>query len=375
MPPPIAEVQQWIADRDFPPERPLLDVSQAVPSYPPPDALIEYLRDRIRLAYTHLYTDILGRQRLRRALADDIGLVYEAEISPQEVAITAGCNQAFCLCIDALAGPGDEVILPVPFYFNHDMWLRMRHIVPRYLASPQSDLLPQAAAAAALINERTRAIVLVSPNNPTGAIYPAELLAEFSLLARANNLALIVDETYRDFRTEAEPPHRLWDLADWQESFIHLYSFSKAFAITGHRVGAIVAGKSLLAEISKIMDCAIICAPHLGQEAAIFGLSELTAWRAGNAQRMARRMATLQRCFDDLNTDWQLVSSGAYFAYLQHPFDESAVSLAKRLADQANVLCVPGSSFGEGQDRYLRFAFANLDESQVPDLVDRLALV
>ena len=106
---------------------------------------------------------------------------------------------------------------------------------PRYLSLNTETAIPDPAEVNALINERTKAIVLISPNNPTGATYSPECIEEFYQQAREHNVALIVDETYRDFIDLDKPPHDLFQHADWSDTFIHLYSFSKVFALTGQR--------------------------------------------------------------------------------------------------------------------------------------------
>src|SRR5258708_22668781 len=127
---------------------------------------------------------------------------YGAAVAPQEVAITAGCNQAFCLAMMALAGAGDEVMLPVPYYFNHRMWLDMLGVATVALPfRPDRGGVPDPREAAERITARTRAIVLISPNNPTGAVYPPSVLAEFLAVARSRAIALVIDETYKDFLT------------------------------------------------------------------------------------------------------------------------------------------------------------------------------
>src|SRR5690606_30186882 len=183
---------------------------------------------------------------------------YGGAIDSEEVAITQGCNQAFCTAMSALAGAGDEVILPTPWYFNHKMWLDMMGVAAVPLATGPG-LVPDADAAAALITPRTRAIVLVTPNNPGGAEYPAASLRAFFDHARDRGLALIVDETYRDFDSRSGAPHDLFTDPGWRGTLIHLYSFSKAFRLTGHRVGALVADRGFLAECEKFLDCVAIC--------------------------------------------------------------------------------------------------------------------
>jgi len=373
--PPIAEARAWVAGRDFPAGKPLLDLAQAVPSYPPAQPLRDHLAEAVRRPHTSQYTEILGLPALRTALAAHMNAAYGAKIAPAEVAITAGCNQAFCIAIDALAGAGDEVILPSPWYFNHKMWLDMRGVraVPLPCDAARG-MAPDAGAAAALVGPRTRAIVLVTPNNPTGAIYPVETIAAFFELARARGIALIVDETYKDFRPDTAPAHGLFTKPGWQDTLVQLYSFSKVFSLTGYRVGSLIAGPALLAAVEKIMDCVAICAPNLSQQGALFGLGNLDAWREEKRRLMNARVSALRDAFARSNSGFVPVAMGAYFAWVRHPYDDiDAMQVARGLAKDHNLLCLPGNMFGPAQDRYLRLAFANLDAERMGEVVGRLA--
>lgn len=373
--PPIGEAQAWIAGRDFPADRPLIDLSQAVPSYPPAAALTDHLAELLPQPECAFYTEIPGLPALRGALAQHMSDAYDADLGPDSCFITAGCNQAFCLALMALARSGDQVLLPVPYYFNHQMWLEMLGVEAVHLPF-RSDRagVPDPADAERLIGERTRAIILVSPNNPTGAVYPPEVMAAFHRLARDRSLALVVDETYKDFLSGAAAPHDLFRTPDWSETFVQLYSFSKVFSLTGYRVGSIIAGRRLLEAVGKIMDCVAICAPRVGQEAALFGLQHLGGWVSGKRELIERRKAALGRLFAKGAQGYELLSAGAYFAYVRHPFGpEPAERVAKRLADRANVLALPGSMFGPEQEACLRFAYANVSEEAIDQLGARLA--
>ena len=373
-PPPVAEVHGWIAGRDFPADKPLLDVSQAVPGYPPDEALTDHLAKAVAEPATALYTDIEGTPELRAALAAHTAALYGGAIEAAEVAITAGCNQAFCLAITALAGPGDEVILPAPYYFNHRMWLDMMGVAPVTLAfHPERDGVPDAAEAAALITPRTRAIALITPNNPTGAVYPPAVMDGFFEVAKEHGIALVVDETYRDFLPGEAPPHGLFARPDWRDALVHLYSFSKVYCLTGYRTGAIIAPERFVAEAAKAADCVAICAPAIGQVAALYGLERLAGWRGDKRALMEDRLAALSLALRRNDMAYEVVSAGAYFAYLKHPFGETpSAEVARRLADEHNLLCIPGGMFGPGQDAYLRFAFANLGAEHMPALAERL---
>lgn len=375
--PPIAEAQGWIEGRTFPADKPLIDVCQAVPGYAPPPALTEHMAKALQLPSTHRYTDITGLPDLRAALARDIARSYglQDQVSADHVMITAGCNQAYCLATAALAKAGDEIILPLPYYFNYQMWLEMIGVTARHVAfRPEAGGQPDLNEIEAAINGKTRALVLISPNNPTGSVYPPDYLTAALALCRKHGIALILDETYRDFMPHDAPPHDLFRDGAWAGTLIHLYSFSKVFCLTGYRVGAIVADPALIDEIGKAMDCIAICAPRIGQIAAIHGLGALDDWRHGNTKLMRDRLAALQKAFTRNDLGYEVVGAGAYFAYVKHPHrGKSATAVAKRLADKQNLLALPGSMFGPGQEDFLRVAFANVEAATMPEIAARLA--
>ena len=370
--PPIAEAMSWI--RQGQRNRDLLNLCQAVPSYPP---AVELQEEFARLAMqpgTGGYTNIYGLDPLRSAHAQAMGQSYSATIEPDHVAITTGCNQAFAAAVMAVAKPGENIILPVPYYFNHQMWLTMLGIgIATIPAFSENSNHPDVQAAEAAITSATRAIVLCTPNNPTGAIYPSEVIGAFFELAERKGLALILDETYKDFRPDAVPAHDLFKRPKWDETLIQLYSYSKVFALAGYRLGAMISGPRMLAEAAKILDCMTICPPHITQGGVVFALSHLHNWKQEKLALMAGRLSAIRQAFNNKDLKFKLVSSGAYFAYVKHPFDgEASKTVAMRLAQEHDVLCLPGSMFGPGQEDYLRFAFANVDGELMQPLVQRL---
>jgi aspartate/methionine/tyrosine aminotransferase len=259
------------------------------------------------------------------------------------------------------------------------MWLDMAGV--RTVPLPAGDgLLPDPEQAAALITPRTRAIVLVTPNNPSGVEYPASLVWAFFDLARSRGLTLIVDETYRDFHGQEGAPHDLFTDPNWSDTLIQLYSFSKAYRLTGHRVGAIVASVARLVEVEKFLDTVTICPNQLGQRAALWGMQNLSEWLAGERLEILDRRAAIIDNFDKVaQQGWTLLGCGAYFAYVAHPFERPSNELAPALVRKAGVLTLPGTMFmpdslphGRAQ---LRIAFANIDRSGIQDLFNRLSQV
>ncbi|MBN8291536.1 aminotransferase [Rhodobacter sp. NTK016B] len=373
--PPVMEARRWLNETPLPDGLPLMNLSQAAPVDPPPAAMRQAMaRAMEQDPEVHLYSPVLGNGPLRERLAARIAALYGGTVTTDHVALTSGCNQAFCAAIATLAGPGDAVILPAPWYFNHVMWLSMTGVEAVALPTG-ADLLPDPERAEGLITPRTKAITLVSPNNPGGVEYPPELLAAFADLARRHGIALIVDETYRDFHTQDGPPHGLFADPDWDDTFIHLYSFSKAYRLTGHRVGAIAASPARLAEIEKFLDTVTICVSGPGQMAALWGLENLEDWLAGERAEILRRRAAMLDGFKRLD-GWTLLGCGAYFAYARHPYDAASPDVAKRLLAEAGVLLLPGTMFRPEGDNSgateMRIAFANADVAQIGTLMDRL---
>jgi aspartate/methionine/tyrosine aminotransferase len=379
-PPPVMEARRWIAGKAFAEDRPLINLSQAAPVDPPPEPLARAMAEALlENPASHLYGPVLGLPELREELAAQWSAAYGGGIRAAQVAVTAGCNQAFTAAMSTLAGAGDEVILPLPFYFNHKMWLDMEGVRSVHLPTGD-DLLPDPAQAAALITDRTRAIVLISPNNPAGVEYPPALLRAFLELARSRGLALILDETYRDFHSREGAPHDLFTDPDWHDTLIHLYSFSKAYRLTGHRVGALMASEARLAEVEKFLDTVAICAPQVGQIGALWGMRNLGDWLAGERREILARRDVLRAGFQRL-PGWQLLGCGAYFAYARHPFAKPSDAVAREMVDAAALLTLPGTMFGPlraeggtGQaEATLRIAFANADAAGLEEVVRRLA--
>lgn len=376
--PPVMEARRWLEGCEFSAQRPLINVSQAAPVDPPPRGLREAIAEAaLNDTQAHLYGAVLGLDALRHEIAERWQMLYGGEIAGEQVAVTSGCNQAFCAAISALCAAGDEVILPVPWYFNHKMWLDMAAVGTTAL-STGDDLLPCPEAAERLITARSRAIVLVSPNNPGGVEYPPALIRAFYELCQRRGLALILDETYRDFRASSTAAHDLFHDPDWPRTLIQLYSFSKSFRLTGHRVGALLASRSRLREAEKYLDTTTICPNQLGQYGALWGLRHLAGWLAGERAEILARQGAISRHMPLLEAEgWRLLGVGAYFAYLRHPFALPSNTLAQKLVQEAAVLTLPGTMFtpkgDPGGAQQIRLAYANTDSEGIQTLFHRLS--
>ncbi len=387
--PPTPALNPWLADVTAPPIPaahgwaarydgscgPMLDLCQAVPGYPPHPQILRHLADAAGDPASAKYGLINGDAALREAYAAQVSDLYGGTVRPDQVAITAGCNQAFFLAMMTIARAGDTVLLPAPWFWNHQQTCTMLGVTARALPCAAGDgFVPDPEQAEALLDPSVRAVVLITPNNPTGAVYPPAVIEGFAALCRRRGIWLILDETYRDFLPNGQDrAHGLFADPGWTGSVIQLYSFSKAYCVPGHRLGAAVAGAELVQQFMKVLDCMHICPQRTGQAALRWAIDALPDWRDGNRRTINARAAALRQAIQRL-PGWRLESLGAYFAYIRHPFPGTpAAEVAEALAVERGALCLPGSAFGPAQEQHLRIAFANTDTVAIPQVADRLA--
>ena len=236
-------------------------------------------------------------------------------------------------------------------------------------------MLPDIEIAIKLINKKTKAIVMVTPNNPTGVEYPSALIEKFSNLAKDNNIKLIIDETYKNFGNKQS---NIIYKGKWSDHLIQLYSFSKVYRLTGHRVGLMVASKSFIKQVEKFLDTTTICPNRLAQKAAYFGLLNLQEFMTQEKLKIKKLKDTFEK---ELNTiqNWSLLGIGGYFAYLGYNSSLDSVSIAKKLLVAQNILTIPGDMFFPKsknlfvkEKRSIRIAFANSTNEEIIDLFKRL---
>ena len=371
--PPVMEVREWLKLYRKS-KKPLLNLSQAAPMSPPPDNLLKYLSEQSLLTENHLYGDVLGDIPLREEIVNLWNEEYSSSICINNVAITSGCNQAFCAAISTIATAGDSILVPVPWYFNHEMWLAIQgiNIIP---IPCDINMLPDIDTTKKLITEKTKGIVMVTPNNPTGVEYPSKLVENISNLARDNNLKLIIDETYKNFGNKQS--NILYE-GKWNEHLIQLYSFSKVYRLTGHRVGLMVASRSFIKQVEKFLDTTTICPNRLAQKAAYFGLLNLQEFIVKEKLKIEKLKDIFEKEIQNIE-NWSLLGIGGYFAYLGYNSKLDSISIAKKLLADQNILTIPGEMFFPKsknlfvkEKRSIRIAFANSTYEEIIDLFKRL---
>lgn len=368
--PPISEVRDWISSRPSG-AAPLVDLCQAVPDYLPAPELLAYLHTAIEDQQSCRYSQDEGLMEVREAVCDRYRRRYSAKMSTNQICLTCGASQAFWLALLVLCHAGDEVILQLPCYFDHPMAMNALGIRPVYAPFKEKERgVPDLEAISKLITPRTRAILLVTPGNPTGTAIPPERLRSLFLLARHHRIPLVLDETYADF--VGEMPHDLFTIEDWHSTMVHIMSFGKSYAMTGYRPGLLAASPEFIRQALKIQDTMTVCQPRITQMGLKFALDRLDNWVEAKRMMMSLRHNLFVDEFQQPGNRFRLVASGSFFAWVKHPFSgRSGRDVAKKLLLEAGIMTLPGEVFGPGLEDYLRLAFGNIRENSIADAVRR----
>jgi aspartate/methionine/tyrosine aminotransferase len=372
--PPILEARSWLGKYNGSKGAPI-DLSQAAPPYSPSTELLERIGNAAKNPELAKYGPVSGEHVLRDAYAHYSSDLYGTALTRENVSVTAGANQAFVIASMIVAQAGDAVILPAPWYFNHKMTLDMLGIDTRVLKClPANNFIPDVSDLVEAIDDKVRALVLVTPNNPTGSYYPAELINAYASICYERGIWLIIDETYRDFLPDVfKQRHTAFSL-ERRRGVIGIYSFSKSLALPGHRLGAIIYPAEIADQVVKVQDCLQICPVRAGQLGVAWALVGMKDWRRSKRDQFIDNARSFSAAMHNI-PGWTVESIGAYFAYVRHPFiSRSAFDVAQRLAEENGLLSIPGTFFGPEQEHYLRVSFGNLRPETLAELPLRFKL-
>ncbi len=306
-----------------------------------------------------MYTSNLGMPELRQELARYLKSSYNLDYDPgSELLITTGVSQALDLAVRATVDPGDEVILPDPCYVAYNPCIILAGgtpiMVPTY---EENNFELSASDVESRINSRTKAIILGYPANPTGAVMSREKLAEIAKVARRHQLLLISDEIYAALVYGVEHTC-VATLPEMKENTILLGGFSKTYAMTGWRIGYAAAPREIIAAMTKIHQYTIMCAPTMGQVAAI---EALRAGEGSVAEMVAdydRRRLVMVKGLRDIGLPC-FEPKGAFYAFPSiRGTGLTSEEFAERLLTDERVAVVPGSAFGQHGEGYVRCCYA-----------------
>ena len=350
-----------------------ISLGQGVVHYGPPAAALEAAHRAVDDPRAHAYHDVNGWGGLLAAiehkLRRDNGIDVERG---SRVMVTAGGNMAFVHAILAVTEPGDEVILPVPFYFNHEMAIQMagcRAIRVPTDASYQLDV----DAIRAAITPRTRAIVTISPNNPTGAVFSEGALRQVNVLCRDGGLYHVSDEAYEYFVYRSASHVSPGSFQGAEAHTISLYSLSKSHGMAGWRIGYAVYPERLADAMIKVQDTILICPTVIAQMAA-------AAAMAVGPEYPRQYLASLSDVRDivlgELRTLEPLCTlppaEGAFYCFIKVNAAADPMRVAERLIREHKVAVIPGTAFGMTDGCYFRVAFGALEKDTVAEGIGRL---
>ena len=354
-----------------------ISLGQGVVNYGPPGVVEAEIARFLAEPDNHKYQGTAGLpsllDRITEKLARDNGF-HVGAAHGNGVIVTAGGNQAFLNTALAILDPGDEVILPVPYYFNHEMAIAMANARP-VLVPTDADFQLDLDAIRAAITPRTRAIVTVSPNNPSGVVYPESALRAVNALCTETGLFHISDEAYEYFTYDGARHFSPASIPGAQAHTISLYSMSKAYGFASWRIGWMVFPAVLEPALRKIQDTLIICPPVIAQYAAAGALAAGPSFVREKVAALAKTRAMVQRELAALEADGLAEvppAEGAFYYLLRINSDLAPLPYVTRLIREHKVAVIPGDAFGLDRGCSLRVAYGALQPATATKGMGRL---
>jgi len=367
-PPVIPIVGRWTAETPG-----TISLGQGIVSYGPPPEVMDAVRSFGATLADHRYGPVEGLPELVSTLEAKLARENGITVRPDSrLLVTAGGNQAFVNAILAVTDPGDEVILPAPYYFNHEMAIVIAGAVPIGVRTDREYQLDLDALAAA-ITPRTRAIVTVSPNNPTGAVYPEAALRAVNALCRERGLFHIHDEAYEYFTYAPARHFSPGSLPGAAGHTMSLYSLSKAYGMASWRIGYMVVPGVLAEAIHKIQDTLLICPPAASQRAALAALGVGAGYPRRYLPQLDAMRHTIYEALHDpaVPCDVPAVAGAFYYLIRVHSALDS-MTLVERLIREHKVAAIPGSAFADSAPCSIRISYGALEPQVVEEGVGRL---
>ena len=339
-----------------------INLAQGFPDFPCPDELKKAACDAINDDYNQ-YAITWGAQDLRQAIARKVLRYNGIGADPEtEITVTCGSTEAMMASMIALTNPGDEVIVPEPFYENYGPDAVISGAVPRYVPLGNGPLDEEIWKAA--FSKKTRAVIINTPNNPTGKVFSRNELQFVADLCAEHDVIAITDEIYEHILYDGHRHVSIGSLAGMEDRTVTINSLSKTYSVTGWRVGYTIADARLTARIRKIHDFLTVGAPAPLQHAAVAALDLPSTYYNELARDYDRRRKILYDGLRKAGFSCQL-PDGAYYIFTDIAgFGMTDVAFARHLIESVGVAAVPGSSFcHKGGETKIRFTFSKKEET------------
>ncbi|MFO7741285.1 MAG: aminotransferase class I/II-fold pyridoxal phosphate-dependent enzyme [Anaerolineae bacterium] len=341
------------------------------PDFDTPEPIIQAGIEALKRGETH-YTSNSGLMELRRAIAEHLDRLYDQTYNPaSEILVTVGVSEGLYLALAATLDPGDECIVPEPCFVSYAPEVIFAGGTPVIVPTKaENDFQVTAEEIAEAITPRTKALLIGYPNNPTGAVMSRERLNEIAAIAKQHDLLVISDEIYDRLVYGTE--HVCFpSLPGMYSRTILLQGFSKAYAMTGWRIGYIAAPAEILGQLRKVHQYTIMCAPSVAQYAALAALHEGEPFVQEMVAEYDRRRRLIVDGLNELGLDC-FEPQGAFYAFPSIQItgmDDS--QFAETLLHEEHVAVIPGSAFGEAGKGYVRCSYATAYE-KIEEALERL---
>ncbi|MBQ9239315.1 MAG: aminotransferase class I/II-fold pyridoxal phosphate-dependent enzyme [Treponema sp.] len=342
------------------------------PDFPTPWLMREeafYHLEKGRTSYTSNWGLLELRTEIARYL-ERYGMYYNPQ---NEILVTIGGSEAVDAVLKAILNPTDEIIVAEPCYVSYQPLAALCDATVVHLDTSATDFYPTAAAIERLVTPKTKALMLCSPNNPTGRMIPAAELEKIAAVVQAHELWCVSDEIYSELVYDSKKHVSIGSLPGMKDYAVIINGFSKAFAMTGWRVGYFAAPAELTAEVCKLHQYAAICAPIMSQYAAAEGLRH--GWAEVEKMRVSyqQRRNFMKKAFDDIGLPCT-TPDGAFYLFVDvSGTGLSGEAFATQLIEQQHVAVVPGACFGSGGEKFIRCCYAT-DINKIKEALVRIAL-
>ncbi len=350
-----------------------ISLGQGVVYYTPPQAAIEGITQFLNNSYNHQYQSVQGIiplvNRLVTKLQEDNNIIVHDNRS---IVVTAGGNMAFMNALLAITNSGDEIILNTPYYFNHEMAITMANCHPILVKTDDNYQLSLDAIQAA-ITPKTRAIVTISPNNPTGVVYSESSLRAVNKLCQENSIYHISDEVYEYFTYNGIKHFSPGSIINSYPYTISLYTLSKAYGFASWRIGYMVIPNHLLDSVKKIQDTILICPPVICQYAALGALNIGKSYCQEHLSEINQVRSIFINHLQQLEDICTIIpGEGAFYLFLKVHTDINDFELVKKLIQNYQIAVLPGKTFGMKKGCYLRIAYGALKQETATAGIKRL---
>ena len=356
----------------------VISLGQSVPFFGPPPQMIDAVREALdnfgpRL---HTYGPDAGIPELREALARKLADFNGVDVDPdRQLLVTPGSNQAFMVTMMTILDPGDEVAIASPYYFNHHMAIELCGGVVREIPlSEENGFQMTLEDVESVLTPRTKAVVIISPNNPTGTVYDSDEVIAIARSLTERGIYVITDDAYEVFCYDGARHVSPMASIESSELVVTLGSLSKTLGMTGWRIGYIAADPGLIRQALKVQDAMAICAPIVAQVAAVAALEQMPAYPQSMIEELDERRDLLQGVVDESPALHWHRTNGALFAMVRaDAVGGDRRELESNLLEQAHVLTVPGRAFGTQWSDFIRISYGCSPRDRYEEALGRVA--